>query len=112
MPTGMPRDKHRGQALLMMTMSLPVMFGLMALVVDTGWCFWRTEACKTAAQAAASAAAITAKSAANLTCGNGVACTAHGPPYVPCPASPSAPASDDLQSGCLYAMQNGYTFGG
>jgi len=50
--------KQRGQALLFITLSLPVIFGMLGLVVDVGWMYWRREACLTAAQSAATAAAI------------------------------------------------------
>jgi hypothetical protein len=106
------RKNQRGQAAIFLTMSIPLTFGMMALVIDLGWCYWRTEACKTAASAAAIAAATGARTATNFTCGTGVTCTASGTTYLTCPGSPTAPASSNLQSGCLYAMQNGYTAGG
>ena len=100
----------------MVTLTLPVSLGLLAMVVDVGWAYWRQEACQTAAQAAAMASAIQAKSAVNgsnsITCGTGVACTGDASTYVQCPSSPSSPASDNLQAGCLYAKQNGFTTGG
>ena len=105
------KRKNGGQAALLVTLSLPLMLGILAFVVDVGWGYWRQEACKTAAAAAASAAALSAKSASNLTCGSGVACTTSGS-YTDCPASPSNPPSNNVQSGCLYAQANGYTTGG
>ena len=101
-----------GQAALMVTLSLPLTLGLLAMVVDVGWCYWRQEACKTAAQAGAMAAAMQALRAANLTCGSGVACTANATTYASCPASPSLPASNNLQNGCLYVQSNGFTYTG
>ncbi len=102
---------NSGQAALLITLSLPLVLGLLALVVDVGWGYWRQEACKTAAQAAASAAALAAKSALNLTCNSGVACTSGGA-YADCPSSPTSPPSNNVQSGCLYAQANGYTSSG
>ena len=95
----------------MVTLSFPVTLGLIALVVDIGWSYWRQEACRTAAQAAAIAAAIQAKGAV-LTCNSGVGCTSSASTYTACPSSPSSPPSDNLQTGCLYAQQNGFTTGG
>jgi hypothetical protein len=96
----------------MVTLSLPVTLGLLAFVVDLGWAYWRTEACKTAAQAAVMGAAMAAKSASNLTCGLGVGCTTNATTYADCPASPSSPPSNNIQAGCLYAQTNGFTDGG
>jgi len=93
----------------MVTLSLPMMFGLVALVVDVGWAYWRQEACKTAAQSAAEAAGRAAQLASNLTCGSGVACAAT---TTNCPSSPTSPPSNNLIAGCLYAQVNGYTSGG
>ena len=106
------RTSARGQAIILVTLSVPVLFGLMAMVVDVGWGYWRQEACKTVAEAAAGAAAVAAKTASNYTCGNGVACTGSATTYADCPSSPAAPPSDNLQNGCLYAQSNGFTTGG
>src|SRR5271157_1753248 len=105
------RRKHTrsGQAALMITLSLPMTLGLMGLVVDVGWAYWRTEACKTAAQAAAFGSAMAANKASNLTCASGVACATTS---TACPSSPVKPPSTNLQNGCLYALQNGFTAGG
>lgn len=103
-----PRTQ-RGQAIILVALSIPVIFGLLGLVVDCGWAYWREEACKTAAQSAAIASAMAATKAANLTCGSGVACTST---RTACPASPSTPPSNNLQNGCLFAKANGFTAGG
>lgn len=101
-----------GQAALMVTISLPVTLGMVGLVVDVGWSYWRAEACRTAAQAAAMAAAMQAMSASDLTCGSGVACTSSASSYAQCPSNPSSPPANNLQAGCLYAQSNGFTLGG
>jgi hypothetical protein len=106
------RKDQKGQAAIFLTLSLPVTFGMLAMVVDLGWCYFRAEACKTAAQSAAIAAAMAARNAPNLTCGSGVTCTADASTYVACPSNPTSPPSSNLQSGCLYAMQNGFTYSG
>jgi Flp pilus assembly protein TadG len=100
--------RTRGQAAIMMALSIPLMFGLLAMVVDVGWAYWRAEACKTAAQAAAFAAARQAQLGSSLACG-AVGCqgtTAN------CPATPASPPSNNLIAGCLYAKQNGFTNSG
>lgn len=96
----------------MITLTLPMTLGMIGLVVDVGWSYWRAEACRTAAQAAAMAAVMQAMSASDLTCGSGVACTSSASTYVQCPSSPSSPPSNNLQAGCLYAQSNGFTLGG
>jgi hypothetical protein len=83
----------------MLTLSLPLTIGMIGLVVDVGWAYWRKEACRTAADSAAIAAAVNAKKSSTFTVQSATAC----------PQNPSA--SVPLQSGCLYATQNGFTNG-
>ena len=92
----------------MMALSIPLMFGLLAMVVDVGWAYWRAEACKTAAQAAAFAAARQAQLGSSLACGT-VGCQST---TANCPANPTSPPSNNLIAGCLYAEQNGFTNSG
>jgi hypothetical protein len=92
----------RGQALLFITMSLTAMLGLMGMVFDVGWGYWRKEAAQTAAASAASAAIAAASS--GTACGSGWDCTSS----YSCAASPSLPVSNNLDNGCLYAKQNGF----
>jgi hypothetical protein len=63
--------RERGQAALLMTLSLTALLGAMGLVVDFGWAYWRKEAASTAATAAASAAIAAANSVSNQICGAG-----------------------------------------
>src|SRR5690242_3450124 len=102
-------DTRRGQAALMVSLSIIPTLGLLGLVVDVGWGYYRKEACKTAAQAAATAAAtvvanadISTCNAHNVTCQNAT----------PCPANPTLVASDNMSNGCLYAKQNGFVNSG
>jgi Flp pilus assembly protein TadG len=88
-----------------MALSVPLMFGLLGLVVDIGWAYWREEACKTAAQAAAFASARQAQLASNLTCSSGVTCQAT---TANCSSTLSSPPSNNLVAGCLYAKANGF----
>jgi hypothetical protein len=99
-------NRQKGQAAIFMTMSLTMMLGLMGLVVDIGWAYWRKEACGTAASAAASAAILAASAVTNQACGSGLThwnCSSEN-----CPASPALPTSTNLDNGCLYAKQNGF----
>src|SRR5689334_12774058 len=102
-------DTQRGQAAVMVTLSIIPTLALLGLVVDVGWGYYRKEAARIAAQAAATAAAtvvanadITTCNAHNVTCQNATAC----------PASPVLVASDNMSNGCLYAKQNGFVNSG
>jgi hypothetical protein len=104
-----PRDLGRGrkgQAALFMTMTITVSMGLIGLVTDVGWAYWRREACATAANSAAFAAVSAASAATNQSCGSGTTywdCSAYS-----CPASPTLPVANNLGNGCMYAKQNGF----
>lgn len=93
----------------MVTLSIPVIFGMFGLVVDIGWDYWRSEACKTAAESAAMAAARQAQIAGVFTVANGIAVQAT---LANCPVSPASPPTNNLMAGCLYAKQNGFTNSG
>jgi Flp pilus assembly protein TadG len=115
MPKRRTRSSQSGQAALMVTLSLPLTLGLIGLVVDVGWLYWRKEACRTAAQAAASASAIQANTlntawpaskCSASTSATGLWCSATA---VQCPATPTASAPNNFQTACLYAQANGFT---
>ena len=106
-----------GQAILMVTISLLAMCGMMGLAVDLGWSFFSQKA----AQAAADDAALSAVQRAyrSITSGGGIVTTFStcGTMNVICAASPVAcdPANaglGNLQSGCLYAKNDGFVPGG
>src|SRR5215813_10084383 len=99
------RKGQRGQTIILTTMTLMVSFGLLGFVVDIGWAYFKRTSARTAAEAAATAAVVYASTAPNWTCGTTVACATTS---TACPASPTTPPSDALQSGCLYAKQNGF----
>uniref|UniRef100_Q01PK9 Putative Flp pilus-assembly TadG-like N-terminal domain-containing protein n=1 Tax=Solibacter usitatus (strain Ellin6076) TaxID=234267 RepID=Q01PK9_SOLUE len=106
------RNARRGQTAVLFTLAIVPLFGVLGLVIDVGWSYYRKEAAQTAADAAASAAALAAYNAAGAgapTCGTtGVSCNSTG---YDCPSTLTT-ASDNLQSGCLYAMSNGFTTAG
>lgn len=99
---------RRGQTAIMFTLAIVPLFGILGLVVDVGWAYFR----KQAAQAAADAAAGAAAEAAYASAGGGPTCsTAHIACYATeytCPASPSTTPTDNIGNGCLYAKQNGF----
>ncbi|HWD00237.1 MAG TPA: pilus assembly protein TadG-related protein [Candidatus Sulfopaludibacter sp.] len=102
--------RQRGQTAIMVTLSLPLMFGLMGFVVDVGWGYWREEAAKTAASAAAEAAARQAELAPTFTSTDHILTQST---TASCAASPSTTAPvDNLTTGCLYAKANGFTNSG
>jgi len=92
------RLTQRGQAALFVTLTTPVLFGLLGFGVEVGWAYWRREACKTAAESAVWAIVSAAGATAPATQG-----------ATPCPGSPSAATA--WQLGCLFAAQNGFTNG-
>lgn len=101
-----------GQTLILFTLAIIPIFGIIGLVVDIGWAYYRKEVAKTAADAAANAAVMAAFAAAGggaVTCSTpGVACYATD--YV-CPSGTIA-ASDNINIGCLYASANGFSSSG
>jgi hypothetical protein len=96
----------------MFTLGSSLLFGSLGLVVDVGWAFFRREAAQTAADSAAQAAAA----AAYLSAGGGsincsvtnVAC--YSTEYE-CPSTLTT-AANNIQAGCLYAKENGFTTAG
>jgi Putative Flp pilus-assembly TadE/G-like len=112
MPAGCVFRSSRGQALVMATMSLFMLFGVMGLAVDLGWSYYRKQVAQTAADSAAMAAAVVAYNSTSggiITCGsNKVVCWAT--PTV-CPAITGNPGNN-IENGCLYAKANGFTNGG
>ena len=90
----------------MATLSLALTIGIIGLVVDLGMGRYTRRTAQAAADAAALAAAAQALTSAGQTatlqCGVNVTCQSLS----------SCPASGNLQNGCLYAQQNGFTPGG
>src|SRR5688572_2021123 len=96
--------RTKGSVLIMVTVALVAMFGIMGLAVDLGWAYFVKKSAQNAADAAALAAvtaAVAAGPVATMTCGGGTVTCAATP--IPCPAT------GNLQIGCLYAAQNGFS---
>jgi hypothetical protein len=79
-----------------MALSITALLGLMGLVVDVGWSYWRKLACKTAAQSASMAAVKAAGTTYTAQSSISCASLSSGPLYV----------------GCEYANANGFSPGG
>src|SRR5262245_56468764 len=101
--------RTRGQAAILATLGLVTTLGSVSLVMDMGWAYYRKTNAMVAAEAAAIGAATAASVQTGFTCGLNVTCTES---YTACPASPTSPPSDYLQSGCLYAKTNGFVNSG
>jgi hypothetical protein len=107
------RRAESGQAAVLMTMTLVPTLGLMGLVVDLGWAYWRQEACFTAAQAAAIAGAQYANTnnsawpPSTCTTTSAISCNTNG---ATCPTNLTLAtnATSVLTAACLYAQQNGF----
>ncbi|MFB3829047.1 MAG: pilus assembly protein TadG-related protein [Bryobacteraceae bacterium] len=103
---------ERGQVLMMVTVSLFAMIGLMSLAVDLGWAHFVKRGAQKAADAAALAGVYRVFRAAgeefNIKCGGEVICQG----TAPCPATPPATPSNNIEAACLYAKINGFTMSG
>src|SRR4051794_14206750 len=92
------RNNQRGQASIFITLTLLVTLGLLGLVVDIGWAYWRKQAAKAAAQSAAIGASVAKGAAAiGFTCGTSATCVTDQP----CSATPSNPPVTIFDNGCL-----------
>jgi Flp pilus assembly protein TadG len=103
---------RRGQTVVLFAFALIPLLGMMGLVVDVGWAYFRKQAAQPAADAAASAAAVAAYTSAGgkPNCGSpGVAC--YSSQYT-CPATLSATPANNILAGCLYAKANGFETAG
>ena len=93
------RERRGGQAILIVTFSLTFLFAAMGLSVDLGWAYYLKLRVQTAADAAATAAAVYAQangdSCSSISCGTTYTCVGTTPP------------TTSLQAGCLYATTDG-----
>jgi hypothetical protein len=94
----------------MMTLSLTVILGMLGLVVDLGWAYYRQQAAQAAADAAAVAAVRAAVTAdpSGPTCANKVFCGA----ATNCPATAPSSPSTSFDNACMLASANGFTTSG
>jgi Flp pilus assembly protein TadG len=101
------REKQKGQALPMLTVSLIALCGVMGLAVDLGWSFFVKRSAQTAADVAAQAAVQQALNSVGqvgaIDCSNG---------QVACQAVAQCNAAGNLTTGCLYAQAHDFTVAG
>lgn len=93
--------------MLLICFAAPVTFGLLGLVVDLGWMYWRKEACLTAAQSAALAGVAKVASQSSFSCmsggsGNVWCSTTAGTPT----QCPSSLPSNNFGTACRFANAN------
>jgi Tfp pilus assembly protein PilX len=111
----MRRRKSAGQALVLVTVSLSLIFGLLGLAVDLGWCSYRREAAQAAADAAALAAtqAVAASSPSTFTCGTGnLWCGSPAGTVTNCPSTAPTTMTTAFNNACAMAAQNGFVTSG
>jgi len=105
------KQARRGQALVMITTSLIALCGIMGLAVDLGWGYFVKKAGQRAADAAALAATEQALAAvgqaSTFVCGTNLTCQATASS---CASTPNSPPVTNLDNGCLYAQQNGFSY--
>ncbi len=114
------KNPKHGGIIILVTLALFAMAGLLGLAVDLGTSFFIEKDTQAAADAAAMAVAIEAYEIGGAdgpydcdTQGgpNSTTIKCH-PTAVPCAAPPPAPPLTTTDAGCLYAEENGFTFGG
>jgi hypothetical protein len=98
-----PRSRN-GQAALLITLNLALLFGVIGFAVDLGYGYLMKNKAQTAADAAAGAAAIWAMNNADSCGAGGVSCNT----TYNCANPPVSPPTNSLQAGCLYAKANGF----
>ena len=94
------RVRSRGQALIMVTVGITFLLGILGLVVDVGWGYYRKQVAQAAADSAA-VAAVVAAGTSTITCGTGgVVCQA-------ATSCSSASTGTNIKAGCQYGAANG-----
>jgi hypothetical protein len=90
----------------MFTLGLTTMFGIVGLVSDFGYAYYRKEVAQAAAQAAAAATVRNAIAMSGGACDtNNVVCQS----VTDCASSISGYGTTNVEKGCLYAIANGFT---
>ncbi len=98
-----PHSSERGQAAAIMVLSLTMLFGVIGFSVDLGQGYYRKQAAKAAADAAALAAAAWATSNTPA-CGTTILCSTNS-------CATLTTAGNASYVGCQYAKTNGFTDG-
>jgi len=94
----------------MFALGLTTMFGVVGLVSDVGYVYYRKQNAQAAAQAAAIAAAQQAFALGGIQpiCNASVLCNSYPGVYT-CPSAVAPPGSNNFEVACLYAKANGYS---
>src|SRR5579864_4935141 len=93
---------RRGQAIIMVSLGIVFLMGVLGLVVDVGWGYYRKQVAQAAADAAVTAAVVDAGSG-TITCGSGgVVCQSA--------TTCSASATGNFLSACKYGLQDGVAY--
>jgi len=98
------RESRQGQAMIMVTLGITFLMGILGLVVDVGWGYYRKQVAQAAADSAVLAAVVEASrlsTSGTLTCGSeGIICQE--------PTSCVTPGSNPITtSACAYGTANG-----
>jgi hypothetical protein len=96
----------------MYTFAAMLLFGMLGLVGDLGYAHYVRKSAQNAADAAALGAVIAASqlSSSGFACGSGgIVCDTD---QTACDNPPNSPPHNNIDSGCLYAKQNGFVAGG
>jgi Flp pilus assembly protein TadG len=104
-------SRQHGQALLLFSFCAMVLFGMLGLVVDVGWAYYRKQVAQSAAESAATAAigAAVKLSGGTIVCGvSNVVCQSE----TACPSSASNAGITNIDMGCEYASTNGFSTAG
>ena len=89
-----------GQAIVMVTIGIVFLMGILGLVVNVGWGYYRKQVAQAAVDSAVTAAVVAAGTG-TITCGSGgVVCQA-------ATSCSSASSGTNLKAGCQYGAQNG-----
>src|SRR6476469_6139923 len=94
-------NRQSGQAALMVTCASVFLFGLLGVVVDTGYGYFVKQVAQAAVDSAAMAGAGMAQSNGG-TCGYSVLCQSD----TVCAANPTSPPVTNFDAACLYASKN------
>ena len=96
-------NRQSGQAALIVTFASVFLFGLLGVVVDTGYGYFVKQVAQAAVDSAAMAGAGMAQSSGG-TCGDAVLCQSD----TACAVNPTSPPVTNFDAACLYASKNGF----
>lgn len=105
--------RERGQVLPLATLLIVLLLSMAGFAMETGLAYYVRQEAHAAAESAAMATVLAAMPSVNgnsVTCsGSSTAGTQCSSTATACTASPNSPPKTNLDNGCLYAKQNGFT---